>query len=263
MLAEDLSAGSRPLEFLVTDGTGATVLTRSIDPVRWVGAPTAGTPFGSSPATVKRTDADGRSRWYGSGVVSLTGGHVYAGADQAQALAPAERLFHRQLAIVGGGMALLLAAMAALDRRVTAPIRRLSEAMGRKSLGRAPRLVESAGPSEVVALTQEVNSLYAVVDQERLADSRLAAIVEHSDDAIISKTLDGIVTSWNGGAERLYGYTSDEMVGSHVRDWPLPTGPTSWSASWPGWDEVIGWVISRPSGSARTAPRWTCRSPSP
>jgi PAS domain S-box-containing protein len=46
--------------------------------------------------------------------------------------------------------------------------------------------------------------------------ARLAAIVQSSDDAIIGKTLDGIVTSWNAGAERLFGYAAEEMVGQSV-----------------------------------------------
>jgi PAS domain S-box-containing protein len=46
--------------------------------------------------------------------------------------------------------------------------------------------------------------------------SLLAAIVESSVDAIASLTMDGIVTSWNSGAEALYGYTAEEMTGRHV-----------------------------------------------
>ena len=44
----------------------------------------------------------------------------------------------------------------------------------------------------------------------------LAAIVRDSDDAITGKTLEGIITSWNGGAERIYGYTAEEAIGRTV-----------------------------------------------
>ena len=57
------------------------------------------------------------------------------------------------------------------------------------------------------------------ITERKLAEeerARLAAIVKYSDDAIIGKSLEGYVTTWNAGAERIYGYTAHEMVGKSI-----------------------------------------------
>jgi len=61
--------------------------------------------------------------------------------------------------------------------------------------------------------------IFRDIGERRAADkasARLAAIVESSDDAIVSKSLDGIVNSWNRGAEKIFGYAAAEAVGQHI-----------------------------------------------
>ncbi len=59
----------------------------------------------------------------------------------------------------------------------------------------------------------DLGQLFAV---DEALQQHLAAIVESSDDAIISKDLNGIIRSWNRGAERIFGYTVEEAVGRHI-----------------------------------------------
>src|SRR4051794_41011397 len=55
----------------------------------------------------------------------------------------------------------------------------------------------------------------AALEEARIA--HLAAVVDASSDAILSKSLDGTIRTWNASAERIFGYTAEEMVGQNIR----------------------------------------------
>lgn len=73
----------------------------------------------------------------------------------------------------------------------------------------APIRGENGAVGGVVLVFRDVTEVRRAVE----ARLRLAAIVESSSEAIIGKNLDGIITSWNHGAQRLYGYSAEEVVG--------------------------------------------------
>jgi PAS domain S-box-containing protein len=69
----------------------------------------------------------------------------------------------------------------------------------------------------VLAVVRDMTERSAAQETLRRSQARLAAIVTSSVDAIIGKTLDGIVTSWNEAAERMFGYSAGEMIGQSIR----------------------------------------------
>src|SRR5215813_4731956 len=68
----------------------------------------------------------------------------------------------------------------------------------------------------VIEVNRDVTKRKQIEADLQQAEQFLASIVQSSDDAIVSKNLDGIITSWNKGAERVFGYTAEEAVGQPI-----------------------------------------------
>jgi PAS domain S-box-containing protein len=214
--------GGRPMVFLVTTRSGRVVST-SQHPARSIGRSVAGTEFARAGSATEWRDLEGTTRIFGEAAVPGAGWRFFAGEDKAAAMAAAGRLERRQTEIILAGLAALLLVVWFAYRKLARPLVELGGAVRASSTGTPRAPVAAGGPAELHALAEDVNGLIASVNEELAervrAEAQLrsvAAIVECSDDAIIGMTLEGTITTWNAGAERMYGYPAEEIVGQTV-----------------------------------------------
>ena len=163
------------------------------------------------PAAVYMTDAEGRITFYNEAAAALWGCRPELGESK---FCGSWKLYwpdgtplpHDQCPM----------AMALHQRR---PIRGMEAVAERPDGTRVPfipyptPLFDASG-----RLTGAVNTLVDISEHKSAEQDRqrLAAIIDSSQDAIVGKDLNGIVTSWNSGAERLFGYAADEMIGKSI-----------------------------------------------
>jgi PAS domain S-box-containing protein len=154
----------------------------------------------------------------------------------AMLMAPAAAVQRSALIAAGVAIACAIALAGLLGRSLARPLRQMTRAVEGFAQNRPVTVpVGAGGEIGVLAgafarMVDEVRDKTAALRQKtedhRVAETELArhaererlyaAAVEHSDDAVITKTLDGIVTAWNPAAERIFGYPAAEMIGRNI-----------------------------------------------
>jgi signal transduction histidine kinase len=165
--------GPLHLAFAVTTADGRRVVTSSENPGHWAGAPLAGTAFARALGQAEHPDLSGVTSLFGHATASKLGWQVYASVRKAGALAAAHASSTRDLIISLIGLAVFLAALWVIYRRVARPISKLSEGVRGASTQPDPAPIAVRGPAEVSTLVEDFNELIAAAAQRRELAERL------------------------------------------------------------------------------------------
>jgi PAS domain S-box-containing protein len=163
------------------------------------------------PVAVYTTDAAGRITFYNRAAAELWGHHPELGSSQ---WCGSWRLYWPDgRPLPHGECPMAVALKEGREVRGVAAIAERPDGTRVRFLSYPTPLRDASG-----RLVGALNLLMDVTERHdsELESARLAAIVVSSDDAIISKTLDGRITSWNAGATRIFGYEASEMIGESI-----------------------------------------------
>jgi len=226
--------GGRKLEFLVTTTDTHTVLISSLQPARWVGTKLADASIANPSAPTERHGIDGTSRLYARSAVASTTWMLSAGADKAAALAASDRFASLSLAIILGGVGLMLVVIFIVYRRIAEPVRRLSLVMRGTTPGSAADAVGGRGPTEVTGLALDYDNLMSSVKQEladRLTSQYQAMVSErnyrmlfesHPQPMWLYDVESHAILKVNDAAVEEYGYSRDEFLLMTIKDLSRP-----------------------------------------
>src|SRR4029077_15314367 len=165
-LESAFGSGVHQLEFLITANAGHSIVARSINPGKWVGASTIGNAFAGASSPGTRSDVDGTRRIYGDSAIAPEGWVLYVGADEAGSLAAADQLSNRLLAIILAGMAIMLVVVFLVYHRIAEPVRRLSLVMRGSTPRAAVKALAGTGAAELTALAEDFDQLMETINRE-------------------------------------------------------------------------------------------------